>query len=87
MSQVLEVPTEMGTPPLRRRTESIAATETMIGRIHLEERPWAAVAFKGEVPVLRKQLHVVAAYSATDCAATEWICPPLPNLPSFHFES
>src|SRR6266545_735778 len=44
---------------------------------------WAAVAFKGDVPVLREPMHVVAAYTATDCAATKWICPPLPNLPSF----
>ena len=57
--------------------------ERVVGRIHLEERPRAAVAFKGDVPVLREPMHVVAAYTATDCAATKWICPPLPNLPSF----
>ena len=62
--------------PLRRQN-------VWVGRIHLEERPRAAVAFKGDVPVLREPMHVAAAYTATDCAATKWICPPLPNLPSF----
>ena len=62
--------------PLRRQN-------VWLGRIHLEERPRAAVAFKGDVPVLREPMHVAAAYTATDCAATKWICPPLPNLPSF----
>jgi hypothetical protein len=49
----------------------------MAGRIHLEELPQAAVAFKGDVPVLREPMRLVPAYAATDGAATEWISAKL----------
>ena len=69
--------------PVCLHMESMAATERMVRRIQVEERPRAAVALKGRCPGFREPMHGMAAYTATGCAATEWIGRRLPNLPSF----
>src|SRR6266568_3271446 len=52
------------------------------GRNRLEESPQAAVALKGDVPILASRCIVAAAFTAACCAATEWAFPPMSNLPS-----
>jgi hypothetical protein len=52
-----------------------------LGPIRIEEPPRAAIAFTGDVPLLGA-IGVEAGLSAACCAAMEWTCSPMANLPS-----
>jgi hypothetical protein len=59
MSQVLDDHSRMATQPPRRRTGILLRQNCWSGGFNTEERPRAAFAFKGDVPVLREPMHVV----------------------------